>query len=185
MKNRGSLTPGWQPSGHGIGAIPPALIEANRRLHQGDYLGAGSLFELLATRASAQYPRFAPRYVIEAGRSRLLGGQVDEGLRIIKRGLQILDGQERWADLQRIATAIVHSLKMKGFTVQADQIQEWLSQRVGQQSHLKPAAKVGHVFLSDICPNCGGAIDPRECEWISGDTIECAFCGGLVRGRVE
>jgi hypothetical protein len=163
-------------------AVPPALVEANRRFQAQDYLGAAQLYETVVERAKVNHPRHVPRLLIQAGRARILGGQVDQGFRLMKNGLQVLAGQERWEDLRRFGLLVVDGLQQAGLTQQATEVQEWLQQKIGYQGAVKP--KVGmRAPLPDKCPQCGGTVDPREVEWVSDDTVECAYCGSLVRGR--
>jgi hypothetical protein len=168
--------PGGEP-------VPPALLEANRRLQFGDYAGAADLFENVAERAKMTRPRQVPRLLIETGRVRILAGQVDAGVRQITRGLQVLAGQERWADMHRFGLLVIENLRMRDFPAQADTIQEWINRALGQQgaARLKPSPQ--RAPLPPKCPYCGGIVDPREVEWVSEDTVECAYCGSLVRGK--
>lgn len=169
--------------GPGRQLIPPALIEANRRLHTGDYSGAAELFDIVAERAKMTRPRQVPRLLIEAGRARILAGQVDVGVRSIIRGLQVLAGQERWADLHRFGLLVIEGLRRNELMAQADEIQDWINRSLGHQAASRPKTSSSRVALPEKCPYCGGNIDPREIEWVSEDTVECTYCGSLVRGR--
>jgi hypothetical protein len=171
-------TPG--PSGQ---SVPPALLEANRRFQSSDYGNAADLYENVAERAKTTRPRQIPRLLIEAGRARIFGGQAEAGTRLLTRGLQILAGQERWADLHRMGALVVTGLREHDFPIQADEIQGWVNRILGQQAASRPKVTVQRAPLPEKCPYCGGIVDPREIEWVSEDTVECAFCGSLVRGR--
>ncbi|MBE0697724.1 MAG: hypothetical protein IH586_12455 [Anaerolineaceae bacterium] len=149
----------------------------------GDYVSAADLFENVAERAKMTHPRQISRLLIEAGRARIFGGQVDAGMRLLTRGLQVLAGQERWADLHRMGTLVVDGLRQRDFTEQADEIQDWFNRTLGQQAASRPKENVQRAPLPPKCPYCIGHLDPREIEWVSEDTVECAFCGSLVRGR--
>jgi hypothetical protein len=171
-------TPG--PSGQ---SVPPALMEANRRFQLGDYVNAADLYENVAERAKMTRPRQIPRLLIEAGRARIFGGQAEPGIRLLTRGLQILAGQDRWTDLHRMGTLVVEGLRKREFPEQADEIQGWVNRTLGQQASSRPKATIQRAPLPEKCPYCAGIVDPREVEWVSEDTVECAFCGSLVRGR--
>lgn len=184
MRNRSPFNPRRGMPGPAAGPVPPALVEANRRLQLGDFLGAASLFEHVADRASLNRPRHVPRLLIEAGRARMLAGQTEEGMRLLKRGLQVLDGQERYSDLHRLGMAVVSGLRLHDLTTQADEIQEWIRQKIGEQAAGRPQGGSAYrAVLPEKCPSCGGTVDPREVDWVSSDTVECAYCGSLVRGK--
>jgi hypothetical protein len=164
----------------GIGPIPLALIEANRLYQIGDYAGAASLYEGAAERAKIARPRQVPRLLIEAGRARLLAGQIEDGLHLTERGLQVLVEQQRWADLHRLGSLVEGGLRLQGFIQQADELQRWIQQTLGQQSVSQPGSHVQRVSLPEKCPYCGGNLDPREVEWVSENTVECAYCASLI-----
>jgi hypothetical protein len=168
------------PSGQ---PVPPALLEANRRFQLGDFIGAAELFENVAERAKMTRPRQIPRLLIEAGRARIFGGQVEVGMHMLTRGLQVLAGQERWEDLHRMGLLVVEGLRKQNYPTQALEIQEWMNRTMGQQGTARPKPNVQRAPLPEKCPYCGGNVDPREVEWVSEDTVECAYCGSLVRGR--
>jgi hypothetical protein len=163
--------------------VPPALLEANRRFQLGDYAGAAELFENVAERAKMTRPRQVPRLLVQAGRARIMGGQLDAGMRLLTRGLQVLAGQERWEDLHRMGVLVVEGLRRQEFTTQADEIVDWINRTLGQQGTARLKPNIQRAPLPEKCPYCGGNVDPREVEWVSEDTIECAYCGSLVRGR--
>ncbi len=166
--------------------VPPQLIEANRRFEMGDYAVAAGQYEQLAD-AAARRPHIAAHLLIEAGRARLLAGQTQPAVALFRRGLGILAEHRRWLALRRQAERVARILRERGDPLHADEITAWLrGQPVPAQEPTAPApgpsaSKPPRLPLH--CPSCGGPVDPRDVEWVDEGTVECNYCGGMIRAE--
>jgi hypothetical protein len=170
-----------------VGAPEPRLVEANRRLAGGDYAWAAAQFEQLAN--ETRRPRNAAYLYIEAGRAHLLGGKPQPAMRLFRRGLGLLAERGRYWTLNRLARRVIRELRERGETAGADEITAWLGGQPGpEQDAEQPEA--APIFsekkpprLPLKCPSCGGTVDPRDVEWVDEVTVECDYCGSLVRAE--
>ncbi len=99
--------------------VPPKLLQANRLLAGGDYpAAAGALEELAQAAEQRRLPQSASLY-LQAGRARILAGEVPAGMESLPRGLAIL---VRIGRLQRAHSAgerIVAERRARGRTVRS------------------------------------------------------------------
>jgi hypothetical protein len=167
-----------------LGAIAPALQRANQWMSIGDYPAAAASFEDLAEKAEKHGGPRAPFLFLQAGRARILAGQVPAGLADIKRGLSLLAQAQRYNLLYRAGTRIVQELKAQALEKEALEI----SALIGAQ----PAAGIeapadrsvqAKPILPTHCPACGGPLRSDESDWIDEITAECPFCGSPVRAE--
>ena len=84
FRRRGFVRPFGRPS---IPDIPPALRRANELMAIGDYPGAAQAFEELARGAVARNGPRASLLLLQAGRMRILAGQVPLGMTHLQQGL--------------------------------------------------------------------------------------------------
>ncbi len=102
----------------------PRLLEANRRFQSSDYAAAAGLYEQLAL--SARRPRNAAHLLVEAGRARLMAGQVEQAMPLFRRGLGLLAERERWRAVHRLGAVVTRDLRDRGYAQQANEIAAWL-----------------------------------------------------------
>src|SRR5512137_1027326 len=81
--------------------IPPALQRANQMMAAGNYAAAAEIFEQFSRGAVNRDGPRAPWFLFQAGRARLLAGQVDMGVMHIREGLSLFAERGQWGDLQR------------------------------------------------------------------------------------
>ena len=79
-------------------AIPPMLLQAHRLYSWRQYLPAADLYERLAEGALTREPSRAPLLFLQAGRARIAGGHVETGMEQIRRGLELLNTQQRFSE---------------------------------------------------------------------------------------
>lgn len=168
----------------GTPAVPPALQHASRLMAAGDYPAAAEAFETLARGAEARMGPRAPQLYLQAGRARVLAGQIEPGMAALKRGLGLMAAARRFPELHRAGNRVINELRARGLTAQADEIAAWLKQTLPDlpAADLAPAAPARAV-LPTHCPSCGGPLRPDEAEWLDQVTAECPFCGSPVRAE--
>jgi hypothetical protein len=168
------------------------LIEANRLVAEGNYDQAMGIYERLADAAVERRIPRAPHFYIHAGRAGYLAKKNSAGAALFRRGLSLFAEQGRWAELQRSGERILNFLSKMGYADDAMELQSWIeisfpkldyAPANPRPSLLQNSQPETH-FLTQ-CPYCGAPVDPREVERIDADTIECLYCGNIIRGEVS
>ena len=163
--------------------IPPLLLRANQLFASGNYAEAADSLEQLARDAEARVGRRAPRLYLEAGRARLLSGQSQAGMVLLRRGLELFAAAGRSHRLARIGLRLVSELNELGLKAEAEQIRRSLDgfgiapadgMAAGPQNNSRGA-------LPTHCPGCGAPVHPDEVEWLDAVTAECEYCGTPMR----
>lgn len=173
-----------------VRTVPKALKQAHSMMGKSKYEPAGNIFEQFANSMLAGHEKQAPQMYVQAGRARLLSGQVPAGLSLLKVGLAALISSGNLAQVALIAQRIIAELNSNGMATEAAQIEELLGQFMPAESNPqaavtpitvieaeKPAARV----LPTNCPSCGGPLLLKEVEWLDENTAECPYCGNGVR----
>jgi len=161
--------------------IPPALRRANELMAIGDYTGAAQAFEELARGAVSRNGPRAPLLLIQAGRMRILAGQVPLGMTHLQQGLGLFVMRDQWQRFRNFSQLIAAELSQRGLTEQAKQIEANL--KTNLPAGFIPGAgpeKAKHVLPTN-CPGCGGPLHADEVEWTDEITAECQYCGSAVR----
>lgn len=163
--------------------IPPALRRAHELMAIGEYAAAAENFELFARGAVQRGGPRAPVFLLQAGRCRILAGQVPVGMAHIQQGLAIFAGRGQIAEVQRAGTRAIAELNERGLTAEAAQLEAYLKTVIPAGFEARPgtAAAKPKPVLPTNCPGCGGPIRSDEAEWVDEVTAECPFCGSPVR----
>ena len=166
--------------------VHPLLTRANQLMATGNYPAAAQAFEQLAEGAHNRgLPRDAQLF-LQAGRCRLLAGQVESGMSNMKQGLSLFAQRGHLAQLQKSGGLVLADLKQRGLNAEAAEIQALQQAEVPATKTPTtisgPAATQGkHRLLPTVCPTCGGPLRPNEVEWLDDATAECPYCGGVTR----
>ncbi len=164
--------------------IPPALQRANELMASGDYPGAAAAFEQAAQGAVARGGPRAPWLLIQAGRMRILAGQVPAGMAHLQQGLTLIATHGNWQRLFAAGGRVAGELKSRGLTGEAAQIEALVKEKL--PTGFKPAAGAAgqpRPVLPTNCPGCGAPVRGDEADWIDTVTAECPYCGSPVRAE--
>jgi hypothetical protein len=178
FRRRGFVRAFRQPP---IAGIPPALRLANEKMATGDYTGAALAFEDLAQVAAARNGPRAPMLLLQAGRMRVLAGEVPQGMVHFRQGLELLAARGQWQRLQNNSRRIVAELSQQGMTEQAGQIEAFIRTSLPAGFVTQPAVARGRKILPTKCPGCGAPLHADDVEWSDEITAECPYCGSAVR----
>ncbi len=163
-------------------AIPPILQEANLAFDKGEYGRAAQLFERIAEPADARNGPRAPLFHLQAGRARVLAGQVALGMPSLKRGLELLAQRKQFQRLHHMGMRTVAELNERGFKNEATEIEIWLKTlQPSMPSFETPASPAKKPALPTHCPSCGAPLRADEVEWLDDGAAECGYCGSPVR----
>jgi len=165
--------------------IPPALRRANQLMARGDYPGAAQAFEVLARGAVARNGPRAPMLLIQAGRMRILAGQVPMGMIHLKQGLGLFAARGQWQRFNNAGLRVSAELSQHGLIEQAGQIEATL--KANLPAGFIPGLGIGTQktkrVLPTNCHGCGGPLHADEVEWTDEITAECPYCGSAVRAE--
>jgi hypothetical protein len=176
-----------RPLRRGIRAdIPPALQRANRLMAAGQYAAAADIFEQFAHAAQERNGPRAPQFFLEAGRARVLAGEVAIGMIHIKQGMTIIANRGNYQRLQKVGSRFMNELNQRGLTAEASDLEAWLKQIIPGSYTAAPVSSPAFSkprLLPTNCPGCGGPIHADEVDWSDAYTAECAYCGTAVRAE--
>ena len=159
--------------------VPPILQEAIFAFDKGEYGRAGELFEQIAGTAAARGGPRAPMSYLQAGRARILAGQIALGMPSLKRGLELLEQRGHLPRLHRAGQRVIAELKERGLQREASEMESWLGTALPSAPEFDEPSK--RPVLPTHCPSCGAALRPDEVEWLDDLTAECAYCGSPIR----
>jgi hypothetical protein len=180
FRRRGFVRPFGGPP---FADIPPALRRANELMAIGDYPGSAQAFEELARGVVARNGPRAPLLLIQAGRMRILAGQVPLGMTHLQQALGLFAARGQWQRFRNSGQSVIAELTQRGLTEQAEQIEATLKASLpagyipGSESSPEKAKGV----LPTKCADCGGSPHANEVEWTDEITAECPYCGSAVR----
>ena len=182
FRRRGFMRPFGRPN---IPDIPPALRRANELMAIGDYPGAAQAFEELARGAVARNGPRAPMLLIQAGRMRILAGQVPLGMTHLQQGLGLFATRGQWQRFNNNARRMMAELSQRGLKEEASQIEAALKSRLPAGFTPVPGAGPENAkrVLPTNCHGCGGPLHADEVEWTDEITAECPYCGSAVRAE--
>jgi hypothetical protein len=182
FRRRGSVRSFGRPP---IPGIPPGLRRANELMAIGDYPGASQAFEELARGAIARNGPRAPSLLLQAGRMRILAGQVSLGMTHLQQGLELLAARSQWQRYYNSGHRVVAELSQHGLTDLAKQIEA--TQKKSLPAGFVPGPGVWlektRPVLPTNCTGCGGPLHADEVEWTDEITAECPYCGSAVRAN--
>ena len=119
---------------------------------------------------------------LQAGRARILAGQIKLGMPSLKRGLELFAQRGQLQRLHQAGQRIISELAARGLTDEAADMESYLKQLSPSTPILQPEqAQTKKPSLPTHCSACGAALRPDEVEWLDEVTAECAYCGSPVR----
>ncbi len=166
----------------GAPPVSPALRRAHQLFAAGQYSEAAAAFEELARRAEQRDGPRAPLFYIQAGRARILVGEIPLGMGHVKNGLSQLAGQGRFGQFYKAGQRISQELKSRGYLKESKEIAALLGANMPAIAELPTERQpdITRLTLPTNCPSCGGPLRPDELEWYDDRSAECSYCGNPV-----
>jgi hypothetical protein len=167
------------------GEVPPALRRANELMAAGEYAAAAEIFEQFGRGGLARNGPRAPWFFLQAGRARLLAGEVPAGMALLHPGLSLLAGAGQFQQLQQTGRRAIAELNERGLAGEAKSLEDYLHSTLpgGFQPTAAAAGGPARPVLPVSCPGCGGPVRSDEVDWIDERTAECPYCGGALRAE--
>jgi hypothetical protein len=186
---RGSLPP--KRRGRPTQSLNPRqrkeLRRAHRLMESGEHANAAELIERIAhTIYDLHMLRLAPRLYIQAGRARILAGEVQNGRELLEQGLEIWASSGRKVELVGTSQRLLHELHSLGFSEAAVQLEEWLKKRYPKQDLPEaetPMTPGEHrrLGLPLQCAECDAPLHPDDLDWKGSQQGECPYCGSFIQ----
>jgi hypothetical protein len=164
------------------------LQRANELMAIEDYTGAARAFEELAKAASSRNGPAAPHLFLQAGRARILAGQVSSGMVLIQQALKLFAGSGEWLKFRRNRRRVVEELHRLGLEEEANSLTDYLAGEMPAgmettadepQDDPRPVARA-RATLPTKCQGCGAPLRSDEVEWVDEMTAECPYCGTIA-----
>lgn len=177
--------------GAGAGNVPPALRRANDLMASGQYAEAAEIFDQFARGAEMRNGPRAPHFFLQAGRCRILAGQVAAGMTALMHGLALLAKRGETQHLHAAGKRAVEELRQHNLLKEADAVEALLAHNLPAgftpatpgTPGATTAAPVQPKRLPTKCPSCGGSLIAEEVTWLDDATAECPYCGSGVRAE--
>ncbi len=159
------------------------LMRANRAIAGGRPGDAAPLFAQLAQNtAASNHPRRSANFHAMAANAFADSGAEQPALEHARSALQLFlqyQMNERVSTFYGNITRKLNDRGMKGSAAQ-------LEKEFGEQMKKLPPAPAAapaqhHGTLPTNCTKCGAPIHSAEANWVDADTIECEYCGVLIR----
>ena len=168
--------------------VHPLLRRANNLFSNGKYIEAAMLYEKLALGAQDRNLPRTPILYLQASKAFLIAEKGDEGMRMLMQGLELFVDQKRWRELLQFGKRSVNVLNELGYSQEAEEIEAWLEERLPEEDKKKAKStddqqQKERTLFPVTCPSCGARVHPDEVRVIDESTVECSFCGNLIRKK--
>ena len=159
------------------------LRQAHNLFEQGRFRQAADWFLKLASGAEGLGLDRAPFLYLQAGRARVLATEVDTGLRLLRRGFEMLAEGGSTAQLAPLGQRAVAELERLGHPAYADELKGVLAD-LTELSDWQAASgeAVEERQLPGKCAQCGANLFPEDLELRGGVPI-CSYCGSPVEAE--
>jgi len=159
------------------------LIQANRAMAGGKPGDAAPLFAQLAQHMEAnQHPRRAANFHAMAANAFADSNSEQGATEHARAALQLFLQYQMNQRTSMFFTNITRKMNDRGMQGAADQLEK----QFGGQVKKLPAAPAAdktthHGVLPTNCTKCGAPIHGNEANWVDENTVECEYCGVLIR----
>jgi len=161
------------------------LVKANQLMSEGKPSDAGPLFAGLAdAMQQSNHPRRAANLYARAAHAFADGNNEQAALGHARAALALFTQFEMVGRTSIFFTNITHKMNTKGMRVAAEALQrEYGAQIATQPVASRQANRRQRGLLPANCPKCGAAVHSDEADWVDNNTVECEYCGTLIRAE--
>lgn len=159
------------------------LVRANQLMSEGKPLDAGPLFTSVADALKhSNHPRRAANLYTRAAHAFADGINEQASLTYAREALALFTQYKMAGRALAFFTNITNKMTAKGMKAAAEVLQrEYSAQILPQPVGTRPGKQPPHRLLPTSCPKCGAPIHGEDVTWVDDNTIECEYCGTLVR----
>lgn len=164
-------------------ALMGELAKANRLVANGQPGEAAPLYARLAQEMErSSHPRRAANLYALAAHAYADSADESNALAHARLALNLFIQYQVVERTPRFFANITRKIRNRGMAPAAEALQKEFGDRVGPLPAGGPPARQpqrGH--LPPACPQCGAPLRSDEVEWIDARSVECVYCGLVVR----
>jgi hypothetical protein len=176
-----------RPPQPAIDAARQQMMQANKLLEAGHHSEAAEIFARLSIEAEQHNMLLRAAQLAARSASGFL--QAERLAPAVRQGKRAANLSFRFGDpamTARIARRMMEELEQRGHTREAQQIGDELDSRLrllGLSLADAPAGSIptAGADLPGACPACGGPVRPDEVHWFDETSLECAYCGTVIK----
>jgi hypothetical protein len=159
------------------------LVKANQLMAAGKPLDAGSLFAGVADAMQrSNHPRRAANLYARAAHAFTDGNNEQTALGYARTALALFTQFKMVGRIPTFFTNITRKMTAKGMKAAATALQqEYGAQIAAQPVESQQEIRPPRGLLPTNCPKCGGPVHGDGVDWVDNNTIECEYCGSLIR----
>jgi Soluble NSF attachment protein, SNAP len=160
------------------------LVNANQAMAQGKFLEAASLFAQVAQATQGSgHPRHAANLYARAAHAFADGKDAQQAFSYARQGLRLfaLAGRPRRA--AEFYANITPKLERLGMSAAAQALQAESGGQIATSLSEQIPTQPRHGLLPTNCPKCGAPLHAEEADWVDEKTVQCDYCGALIRSE--
>jgi hypothetical protein len=159
------------------------LVKANHLVSEGKPLDAARLFADMADELQrSNHPRRAANLYARAAHAFADGNNEQAALEKARKALALFTQFRMVGRTTMFFSNITRKMTVKGMKVAAEALQqEYGIQITPMPLESRQENRRQSGLLPTNCPNCGATVHRDEVEWVDDNTVECEYCGTLVR----
>jgi hypothetical protein len=158
------------------------LVKANQLMSQGKPLQAGPMFAQVAqAMQTSNHPRRAANLYTRAAHAFADGNNGQQALAYSRAALTLFIQHKMPLRTQAFYRNITGKMRVRGMNLAAEALQSEYGAQVAAQSTAQAASQPRRGLLPTSCPKCGAPVHGDEITWVDDNTIECDYCGTLIR----
>ena len=168
--------------------LPPAqmqiLNQANRFIAAGQPGQAAPLFAKLAsTMEASNHPRRAANLHAQAAHAFADSNNEASALMHATAALTLFIQNQMVGRTPVFYANITRKLNNKGMKNAVEALAKEFGSKVGSLPAPGQPAAGKRGLLPTNCPKCGGPIHGDDANWVDANTIECDYCGVMIRAE--
>lgn len=161
-----------------------SLTKANRLVAGGEPGQAAPLFANLATdMETSSHPRRAANLHAQAAHAYADSQNEQASLNQARLALNLFIQNKMINRTTVFYTNISRKFTNKGMKSASESLISEFGSKVGLISAQPTPATLHHGRLPTNCTKCGAPINKNDANWVDDQTVECDFCGSLIRSE--
>jgi HAMP domain-containing protein len=160
-----------------------AAVTANRLFAAGRTGEAATIFARLAQEMEdSQHPRRAANLHARAAHAYADGQNGSAALTQARAALSLFIQYKMVNRTPQFYTNITNKMTQRGMSKEVELIRHEFGKLVGELPAQISQGRVGtHGSLPSTCTQCGAPLRSDEVEWVDDQTVECGYCGALMK----
>jgi hypothetical protein len=158
------------------------LVKANQLMSEGKPLEAGPLFTSVADAMKrSNHPRRAANLYARAAHAFSDGNDAQQALANARQALALFTQTKMAGRASMFFSNITRKMEVKGMTAAADELRGLYDMNSLAPS-IEPRRRP-HGLIPTTCPKCGAPVHGEDVSWVDDNTIECEYCGAMIRSE--